>query len=577
MTVDTAAEEDRRRPSSRGLRVAVPTTVLLAVLALVFVVVMLAGRHLTFFYDEWDFILRRRGGSAGSFLDPHNGHIVLFEVAIYKALLATVGLHHYWPYQAINAVLDVLCGGLLYVLARRRIGPWGALVPTVMLIVMGAGYEDILWPFQIGWFASVAGGLGALALIERPSRRADIGACLLLIWSLTGSAVGIAFLVAALALILIGPGAWRDDRWRRIWIVVIPLVLFLIWYAGWGTSQQVTTDSVLGAPQYVATAAGGASAGLFGLSSSWDEATAVLVFGLIAIGLLRRGRLERAIPQIAAAALIGALIFWLLTAIARADYAQPDSSRYLYIGGALLLLAATEAAVGVPRPRAGALAVLAVLLIGILVSDVDSLRAGERSYRGVDTTVKVSLGALQVAGPLAASSFQPDPTGAPQISAGPFLAAESAVGSPGLTITQLASAPESEREQADTVIDQAEQTAATPATLPHRSQALSVDAAFGGMLKGAAPRCRRFVVHHGQTGSLDLTLAAPRTTVTMRASTASLLFYVRRFASVFSGNPTAQIAAGSTESVSFEPDADPQLTRHVQLVSTGAFTVCVGG
>jgi hypothetical protein len=134
------------------------TAALVGLLAVGFVVLMLAGRHLTFFFDEWNFILDRRGGSLGSFLDPHNGHIVLFEVSIYKALLATVGLRHYWPYQAINTLLHLACVALLFILARRRVSGWTALGLAALLLFMGSAYQDLLWPFQIGWFGSVAGG-----------------------------------------------------------------------------------------------------------------------------------------------------------------------------------------------------------------------------------------------------------------------------------------------------------------------------------------------------------------------------------------------------------------------------------
>ncbi len=52
------------------------------------VLLLYAGRHLTFFYDEWSFILQRRGGGVDTYLNPHNGHLVLFSVIIYKLLFA---------------------------------------------------------------------------------------------------------------------------------------------------------------------------------------------------------------------------------------------------------------------------------------------------------------------------------------------------------------------------------------------------------------------------------------------------------------------------------------------------------
>jgi len=40
-------------------------------------------------------------------------------------------------------------------------------VATAILLFMGTAYQDLLWPFQISYLGSVAGGLGALALLER--------------------------------------------------------------------------------------------------------------------------------------------------------------------------------------------------------------------------------------------------------------------------------------------------------------------------------------------------------------------------------------------------------------------------
>ena len=40
------------------------------------------SRDLTFFLDEWDFLLHRRGFAADVLLDPHNEHIAVLPIAI---------------------------------------------------------------------------------------------------------------------------------------------------------------------------------------------------------------------------------------------------------------------------------------------------------------------------------------------------------------------------------------------------------------------------------------------------------------------------------------------------------------
>src|SRR5437764_12946962 len=112
------------RSSAGARRVALPTIVLGLLLCAGAVFLLYAGRHLTFFFDEWSFILVRRGGTVGTYLDPHNGHLVLFGVVVYKVLFKLVGLHHYLPYQLVLVALHVLCCWLIYLLARPRPGRW---------------------------------------------------------------------------------------------------------------------------------------------------------------------------------------------------------------------------------------------------------------------------------------------------------------------------------------------------------------------------------------------------------------------------------------------------------------------
>src|SRR5947199_74191 len=82
--------------------------------------------------------LTRRGSSLGTYLDPHNGHLVLFPVLVYKLLFAIVGLRHYWPYRAATILLHLLSCGLLYALAGPRLGRWLALGPAALLLFMGS-------------------------------------------------------------------------------------------------------------------------------------------------------------------------------------------------------------------------------------------------------------------------------------------------------------------------------------------------------------------------------------------------------------------------------------------------------
>jgi hypothetical protein len=53
---------------------------------------------ITFFGDEWTFLLDRRGWSAGDLLDPHNDHIAIALALIYKLLLSAFGMDSALPF-----------------------------------------------------------------------------------------------------------------------------------------------------------------------------------------------------------------------------------------------------------------------------------------------------------------------------------------------------------------------------------------------------------------------------------------------------------------------------------------------
>ena len=48
--------------------------------------------QLTFFLDDWDVLLHRRGFSVDAFFTDHAGHPSMGLVAVYKAIQATFGM-----------------------------------------------------------------------------------------------------------------------------------------------------------------------------------------------------------------------------------------------------------------------------------------------------------------------------------------------------------------------------------------------------------------------------------------------------------------------------------------------------
>lgn len=534
-----------RRPSAA-------TGVLIGLLVAAAALLMYAGRHLTFYADEWVWLLHRRGGGINSFLEPHNDHFSLFPVAVYRLLFALVGMRHYTAYRAVGVGIHLLCAVLLYILVRRRVGPWLALVPTALLLFMGTAGQDLLWPFQIGFLGSIAGGLGALALIE--DRRSDPLAALLLVWSITSSGVGLAFLVAGLVAI-----AARRDPWSRLWIIAVPALVFLIWYLGWGQSKPITVSALLGMPASIADAAAGVASAIAGLNTAigptvvnpWGPAIALV--GLLLVAVSYRQNVGRRPTPMLLAAIAGVLTFWGLIALQRAAFQNLNTSRYLYIGAVFVWLIVAEARVGTKLTGAG-LALAGLLAAGALIASVNELRNAEIGLRVHDDGVRASLTAADVAAPVVSPSFLPDPIQSPVIVAGPYLAAARALGSPAFPVAEVASLPQSLQRRIDTVVERAESLGATPA--------------------GRSPGCRLTVPPLSRP-ALPLEAFPGRTVVIRALQSSSVKIYLRRFLPVF-GPPRFVLLQGhSSNMVHFPLDRAPGIPWHLLIVPGHGVATCL--
>ena len=174
-------------------------------------------RGFTFYYDEWNFVVNRQYSTSDAFFGPHNEHMVLVPVLIFKALWAVAGLNEYWTFRVVVVALHLLVAGLLYVLARRRVGPVLALAPALILLFLGTAWEIILWPFEIQFLIPAAAGLGVLMAIEREDRAGDLVACGLLILAFASGSLGVPVALGAAVEILFGP-----RRFTRLLRVVVP-------------------------------------------------------------------------------------------------------------------------------------------------------------------------------------------------------------------------------------------------------------------------------------------------------------------------------------------------------------------
>src|SRR5712692_380112 len=265
---------DRRVPRARLIVAAAALVACAAILWL--------SRGFTFYFDEWDFILNAPDWSFTSYLQPHNEHPAMLPRAIYAVLLSTVGLRSYVPYMLVLLALHAASAVLLFELVRRRAGDLIGVACALLLLLIGAGWEDLLWAFQMSFVGSVACGLGSLvALEDPPSRRRLALATGLLTASLMFSAIGLFFGLAAAVKLAATPSRRHDLLW------FVPLgIAFAAWYLAFGRHASLTNapsfaSNLLVLPAYLLWGLGSSLLGLAGVGG-----VLALVFPFLAILVL---------------------------------------------------------------------------------------------------------------------------------------------------------------------------------------------------------------------------------------------------------------------------------------------------
>jgi hypothetical protein len=406
--------------------------------------IMRADRPWSFFLDEWGTIAYRRSGGVSAFLAPHNGHLQLVVIAIYRALFATVGLRHYWPYEAVNLTLQAALALLVFGYARRRTHPLVAMAFMLVVLLDSDGWQVLLWAINIGFVVPMLSLVVCLLIWRQPARpRVDATMALLVALALASSGLGLAVVTGVAVLVVASP-----DRWRRAWIVLVPGGLYLLWYVAYrphalppanlrhvpgaepsgdvgffGTRWQVAK-----LPGYVARLAEASANALVGASVD-SGFVAVIVFAAIVVGLTVW---RRRVTAEGVALLVALLTFWITLGLTRLDLVMPTTaggSRYAYPGAVMLGLLVVEALAGMTwrLPAAAGIACLALIA---LHSDEGNL---QNIWRGTSVSFglqNAQLRAVQCHPHRFATMRQIDPGGAPGLTAPVYLAAVRDLGSP---------------------------------------------------------------------------------------------------------------------------------------------------
>jgi len=417
------------------------------------------GSGLTFFQDSWELLMNRRDFTAAALLDPHNEHIVLIPVLVEQLSLRAFGMDSTTPELVVLVVLLLGTAACLFVYVRRRLGPWPALFAATLLLFLGPAWQDLLWPFQIGFVGSALCGLAALLALESDERW-DPVACLLLTLAFGFSSLGIPFAVAAAVEVLLRR---RQRGLRRLYAVAVPLLLYAVWYLGWGHTapSQLSAHNVLVSPRYVGEGLTASLDALLALGtiadepvarSSWGLPLLVALVALVAYGQLRRPGFPRGLWPV----LAGAASFWFLAGFNAIPGREAYSSRYLYVGALFLLLVAANL---LERVRFGRWALVAAGAATAVVVGFNlvPLREGRDFFEKQTVLARSDLGAIESAARTVEPGFAlpPEISGTPflnEIEAGEYLRAVREYGSPAYSPAELATAPEEGRRQADLVL-----------------------------------------------------------------------------------------------------------------------------
>lgn len=396
--------------------------------------------NISFFLDDWDLVLIRDGAS--DWFLPHNQHIIILPAAIYELSLTLFGMDAL-PLHLVALALFLVSVVLLFLWLRPLIGEPVSVLACAVVLFLGAATGDLVFAFQIGFFGSVVGGLGALVLLRRETRRGDIGACLLLVFSVLCSTVMAPFVLAVVVQLLYR-GDERPDLSRLLrsaWIVLIPLAVYLIWWFGWNQngSQEASLENALKTPAYVLAALGFAGASLTGAFPLRDIVTNYLwvIPGVaIAVGfawiLRRRGK----VPPEFLIGLAAGLGFWVLCGLNYTEARDFYTSRYQYPSVIFLLMMLAGACRDL-RPDAQQLKWLAGLTaVAVAINVAGLFYAFHNVYKEYEEKNLVSLATVDIAWDTVDPEFRvglgTDGGGA-QLSAEAYKAAVGRYGRPDLT------------------------------------------------------------------------------------------------------------------------------------------------
>ena len=417
-------------------------------------------RGLTPLVDEWGYLYAYRSWSLETLLTPHNGHLMVLSLLLYKGMFALFGLESQVPFQLVNLAFSAAVAALLFSLIRSAVGDLLALAAAVLILFYGAGADVILPTFAYPNLFGLATGLAALLVLRRGDRRGDVGACLLLTVSILAYSLGIVFAAGAVAALALRP---RGERLRSWWVVAIPILIYAAW-AIWATKfhqQHLYVHNLKIIGSAIADQASAVMAGLTGLyttpngpkppeniipiRTTWGP---VLVGGLAVLAYWRLRRPPR-ISNEAIVAIVVLFVYFFLVGISLNQFRNTFDTRFVYVGSVFVLLAVAEL-LAPYRPNRGALIAIGVVFVFSICANIAELGDVAQNFRAQSSAIRAKLTAVALAGRAAEDSVTiEDPPGAANFSVEQFHEFDADFGLPTYSRQELEDAAPGARQIAD--------------------------------------------------------------------------------------------------------------------------------
>jgi hypothetical protein len=343
------------------------------------VVLYVAGRHQWFIRDDWALLLTRRRilhdiGVTTWLFQPQDGHWLAVPAFIFRVLEGTVGLGSYWPYL-LTAMLPHLAIVLVVRHLCRRYGAsaWTTTLLCAVLLVLGSGWENILFAIQVSYNLSLLGFLAQLALVDHdgpPNWRDGAGlACGIV--GLMSSGFGPFFIVGIAVLLVL------RARWLAAAIAALPLAaLYGWWYLAYARDAPTSVPPG-GKSQVAAFTARGLIATFSGVAGFAALAGPLLLATLAVVVWRPAGRIQAAFIALATTTVLMFAGIGFERVGLGLQFAE--SSRYVYMGAMLL-----APMIAVAIDRLGLLATPALLAGRLILASSVLLNLGTLLSSGND-------------------------------------------------------------------------------------------------------------------------------------------------------------------------------------------------